>query len=78
MVKPSMKRLTPFAERPRRFGHEAGSLSPWLQVELQQRGLPAGCLEAYHARAPLSAMRNKTERTDAQGTAHILRTGWLK
>jgi transposase len=70
--------LDRYVGRLRRVGHEAGSLSPWLQVELQQRGLPAVCLEAYHARAALSAMRNKTDRTDAQGIAHILRTGWFK
>ena len=70
--------LEPYAQRLRRVGHEAGSLSPWLQLELQQRGLPMICLEAYHARAALSAMRNKTDRTDAQGIAHIVRTGWFK
>jgi transposase len=70
--------LDPYVGRLRRVGHEAGSLSPRLQVELQQRGLPAVCLEAYHARAALPAMRNKTDRTDAQGIAHILRTGWFK
>jgi transposase len=70
--------LRPYAERLRRVGHEAGSFSPWLQVELQQRGLPMVCLEAYHARSALSAMRNKTDRTDAQGIAHIVRTGWFK
>jgi transposase len=62
----------------RRVGHEAGSLSPWVQVELQQRGLPAVCPEAYHPRAALAAMSNKTDCTDAQGIAHILRTGWFK
>jgi transposase len=70
--------LEPYAKRLRRVGHEAGSFSPWLQVELQQFGLPVVCLEAYHARAALSAMRNKTGRTDAQGIAHIVRTGWFK
>jgi hypothetical protein len=35
----------------RRVGHEAGSLSPWLQVELKLRGVPASCLEAWHPRA---------------------------
>ena len=27
--------------------------------------------------AALSAMRNKTDRTDARGIAHVLRTGWF-
>ena len=56
----------------RQVGHEAASLSPWLQVELQQRGIPAICPEARHARA---AMRYKTEQADALGIAHIVRTG---
>jgi transposase len=64
--------------RLRRLGHEAGSLSPWLQVELKQRGLPAICLEAWNVRAALSAMRNKTDKADARGIAHIVRTGWFR
>jgi transposase len=70
--------LKKYAPRLRRVGHEAGSLSPWLQVELKQRGLPAICLEAWHARAALSAMRNKTDKADARGIAHIVRTGWFR
>jgi len=69
--------LKPYVEKLRRVAHEAGSLSPWLQVELKQRGVPAICLEARHARAALSAMRNKTNRADARGIAHIVRTGWF-
>ena len=72
------KVLKPYVAKLRRIGHEAGSLSPWLQVELKQRGLPAICLEAWHARAALSAMRNKTDKTDARGLAHIVRTGWFR
>ena len=70
--------LKPYAAKLRRVGHEAGSLSPWLQVELKQRGLPAICLEAWHARAALSAMRNKTDKADARGIAHIMRAGWFR
>jgi transposase len=72
------KALKNHIRRLRRVGHEAGSLSPWLQVELKQRGLPAICLEAWHARAALSAMRNKTDKADARGIAHIVRTGWFR
>jgi transposase len=72
------KVLKPYAAKLRRVGHEAGSLSPWLQVELKQRGLPAICVEAWHARAALSAMRNKTDKADARGIAHIMRTGWFR
>ena len=64
--------------RKRWVGHEAGSLSPWLQAELTRRGLPAICLEARHARAALAAQRNKTDRADARGIAHIMRTGWFR
>jgi len=70
--------LKPYVARLRRVGHEAGSLSPWLQVELKQRGLPAICLEAWHAPAALSAMRNKTDKADARGIAHIMRAGWFR
>jgi transposase len=72
------KVLKPYAAKLRRVGHEAGSLSPWLQVELKQRGLPAICVEAWHARAALSAMRNKTNKADARGIAHIMRTDWFR
>jgi transposase len=70
--------LKPYVSKLRRLGHEAGSLSPWLQVELKQRGLPAVCLEAWNVRAALSAMRNKTDKADARGIAHIVRTGWFR
>lgn len=70
--------LKPHVSKLRRLGHEAGSLSPWLQVELKQRGLPAVCLEAWNVRAALSAMRNKTDKADARGIAHIMRTGWFR
>jgi len=66
--------LKPYVARLRRVGHEAGSLSPWLQVELKQRGLPAICLEAWHAPAALSAMRNKTDKADARGIAKLRAT----
>ena len=41
-------------------------------------GLPAVCLETQHARAALSAQRNKTDKADALGIAHIMRTGWFR
>ncbi len=70
--------LAPFAASLKRAGHEAGSLSPWLQPGLKALGVPAVCLETRHVRAALSAQRNKTDATDALGLAHILRTGWFK
>jgi transposase len=70
--------LKPFLPRPRRAGHEAGSLSPWLQPQLVERGLPAVCLETKHVRAAMSAQRNKTDAADALGLAHIVWTGWFR
>lgn len=70
--------LKPFLPRLRRAGHEAGSLSPWLQPELIKRGLPAVFLETKHLRAAMSAQRNKTDAADALGLAHIVRTGWFR
>lgn len=70
--------LHPFAGGLRRVGHEAGSLSPWLQPELKALGLPVHCLETRHVRAALDAQRNKTDRHDALGLAQIMRTGWFK
>lgn len=70
--------LRPYAGRLRRVGHEAGSLSPWLQPALVKFGLPAICLETRHVRAAMSAQRNKTDAADALGIAHIMRTGWFR
>ncbi|WP_292374448.1 IS110 family transposase [Mesorhizobium sp.] len=70
--------LKPFLPRLRRVGHEAGSLSPWLHPELKKLGLPAVCLETQHVRAAMSAQRNKTDKADALGIAHIMRTGWFR
>lgn len=70
--------LKPFLPRLRRVGHEAGALSPWLHPEMLALGLPAVCLETKHVRAAMSAQRNKTDKADALGIAHIVRTGWFR
>ena len=70
--------LAPYAATLRRAGHEAGSLSPWLQGGLRRLGVPAVCLETRHVRAALGAQRNKTDAADALGLAHIVRTGWYR
>jgi len=70
--------LQPFLGRLRRVGHEAGSLSPWLHPELSKLGLPVVCLETVHVRAAMSAQRNKTDKADALGIAHLMRTGWFR
>ena len=70
--------LKPYLGRHRRVGHEAGSWSPWLHPELEKLGLPVVCLETQHVRAALKAQRNKTDKTDALGLAHLMRTGWFR
>lgn len=72
------KALRPWRRSLRRVGHEAGSMSPWLHAELEVRGVPVVCLEAYHARAAMRAQRNKTDQTDARGIAHLVRAGWFR
>jgi transposase len=50
----------------------------WLHPELKKLGLPAVCLETQHVRAAMSAQRNKTDKADALGIVHIMRTGWFR
>jgi transposase len=50
-------------------------LAAWRMLKL---GLPAICLETQHVRAALKAQRNKTDKADALGIAHIMRTGWFR
>jgi transposase len=66
-------------DRPlKRVGLEAGPTSSWLFTELRAAGYPALCLECRHVKAGLSAMRNKTDRNDARGIAHLVRLGWFR
>ncbi|NDR55904.1 IS110 family transposase [Pseudoruegeria sp. M32A2M] len=60
-----------------RIGFEAGTLSQHLFFGLQAKGFNVTCMEARQVSAALSAMRNKTDKTDARGIAQILRTGWF-
>jgi len=62
----------------RQIGHEAGSMAPWLHKELAERGLKMVCLEAFHARQAMKAQRNKTDKHDARGIAHLVRSGWIR
>jgi transposase len=41
-------------------------------------GHPAICIETRHAKAAMQAQQVKTDRNDARGIAHIMRTGWYK
>jgi transposase len=61
-----------------RVGLEAGALSEWLAVALEDAGFPVVCMEARQVKAALSAMTVKTDRHDARGIAQIARTGWFK
>ncbi len=62
----------------KRVGLEAGQLSPWLHGGLRSHGFPAICIETRQMKAALRAMRNKTDRNDARGIAHAMRTGWFR
>ena len=61
-----------------RLGLEAGQLSSWLHQGLANQGLPAVCVESRHMSTALKAQRIKTDRNDARGIAHMMRTGWFK
>ena len=57
---------------------ETGSLSAFLYHGLVERGLPAVCICARHAKRVLSARSNKSDVHDAEGLSHLARTGWFK
>jgi transposase len=57
---------------------ETGSLSAFLYHGLIERGVPAICICARHAKGVLSARVNKSDAHDAEGLAHLARTGWFK
>jgi len=61
-----------------RVGIETGPMTPWLVHELRGRGLDVTCLDARHARAALKMQINKTDQNNAEGLAHIMRTGWYR
>jgi transposase len=60
-----------------RVGFEAGTMSQHLFFGLKTEGFDVVCMEARQVNAALSAMRNKTDKNDARGIAHVLRTGWF-
>src|SRR3954454_12565731 len=61
-----------------RIGLEAGPLSEWLVRGLADLGISVVLMETRQVRAALSAMIVKTDRKDARGMAHLLRTGWFR
>jgi transposase len=71
-----VSRLRAFNAQIRKVGFEAGALTQYLTYGLQEAGFEVMCMEARQVAAALSAMRNKTDRNDAQGIAQLLRTGW--
>ena len=66
------------AGRDARIGVETGAMTPWLVHELRRKDLEVVCLDARHARAALKMQINKTDQNDAEGLAHIMRTGWYR
>jgi transposase len=61
-----------------RVGLESGPLSTWHWHALAEKGLPAVCLDARHAKAVLSMRPNKSDANDAHGLAQIVRMGWYR
>ena len=57
---------------------ETGSLSAFLYHGLIERGIPAVCVCARHAKGVLSTRVNKSDPQDAEGLAQLARTGWYK
>jgi transposase len=70
--------LEDFRDSLRRAGLEAGALTPWLCQELLAADIPAICIETRHAKAAMQAQNVKTDRNDARGIAHMMRTGWFR
>lgn len=62
----------------RRVVLETGTLSAFLYHGLIERGMPAVCICARHAKGVLSARVNKSDMHDAEGLAQLARTGWFK
>jgi len=65
------------APRAERVVHESGILAIWLTRELEARGLPIFCIDARLAHKALSGRINKSDAGDAEGLAHLARTGWF-
>jgi transposase len=57
---------------------ETGPLSAFLYHGLVERGMPAICVCARHAKGVLSTRTNKSDPHDAEGLAQLSRTGWFE
>lgn len=57
---------------------ETGSCSIHLYRGLQAVGVPVVCACARHAKGVLRCRINKSDANDAEGLAHLARTGWYR
>jgi transposase len=57
---------------------ETGGQSSWLRDGLEAEGVAAVIVDARRAKAVLSCRLNKTDANDAEGVAHLARTGWYR
>jgi transposase len=57
---------------------ETGGQSSWLQGGLEAQGVAAVIVDARRAKAVLNCRLNKTDANDAEGLAHLARTGWYR
>lgn len=57
---------------------ETGPLSAFLYHGLIERGVAVTCICARHAKGVLAVRVNKSDPHDAEGLAHLARTGWFK
>lgn len=53
-------------------------MSQHLYFGLRAPGFDVVCMEARQVNGAVSAMRNKTDKTDARGIAQVLRSGWFR
>lgn len=58
-----------------KIGLEAGSMSSWLYSGLVKQGFDVVCMETFQAHRFLAVYRNKTDKNDARGLAHLVRMG---
>lgn len=57
---------------------ETGSCSTHLYRGLKALGIPVVCICARHAKGVLRCQVNKNDANDAEGLAHLARTGWYR
>ena len=70
--------LHPYTKQLEKVGLETGSWSSWLFHGLTEQGFKVACMDARQAHAALSVTMNKTDANDAEGLAHLLRTGLFR